>query len=304
MADPSAVVDTRVRRALFQFVLPALEARSAPLDEIAAHHVLSEPIPHHEAAMAEYEPFPIGGAWGPAWSTTWFRLRGRVPADWAGEEVALAFVVGGAGSTGFGAEALVWDGGEPMQGISPNHRRYRIARSATGGEAVDLLVEAAANPKPPWGSNTWPLLAPEPDGPPLFRLARAELVVVDRDLGAFAHDFRVLVELLRDLPAGDPRTARIRHRLNAACNALDLADVAATFRDAWPDLREALDAPASPRTHVVHATGHAHLDTAWLWPLRETIRKCASHLQHRGATHGRPPRVPLRLLPGAAASRG
>ena len=23
------------------------------------------------------------------------------------------------------------------------------------------------------------------------------------------------------------------------------------------------------------AVGHAHIDTAWLWPLRETIRKCA-----------------------------
>ena len=23
------------------------------------------------------------------------------------------------------------------------------------------------------------------------------------------------------------------------------------------------------------ATGHAHIDSAWLWPVRETIRKCA-----------------------------
>ena len=27
--------------------------------------------------------------------------------------------------------------------------------------------------------------------------------------------------------------------------------------------------------HHVHAVGHAHIDTAWLWPLRETRRKCA-----------------------------
>ncbi|HKC19730.1 MAG TPA: glycoside hydrolase family 38 C-terminal domain-containing protein, partial [Candidatus Dormibacteraeota bacterium] len=27
--------------------------------------------------------------------------------------------------------------------------------------------------------------------------------------------------------------------------------------------------------HTVHATGHAHIDTAWLWPLREARRKCA-----------------------------
>ncbi|MGH0150168.1 UNVERIFIED_CONTAM: hypothetical protein FKN15_022366 [Acipenser sinensis] len=27
--------------------------------------------------------------------------------------------------------------------------------------------------------------------------------------------------------------------------------------------------------HVVHAMGHCHIDTAWLWPYEETIRKCA-----------------------------
>ncbi len=237
--------------------------------------MLGEPISFADAESATYEPFPVGGSWGPAWSTTWFRLSGQVPADWAGEEVAVVFVIGSAGSTGFGAEAQVWDGGRPMQGISPNHRRYRVAKAATGGEPIDLFVEAAANPKPPFGANTWPLLMPEPDGPPLFRLARAELIVVQRELGEFAHDFRVLVVLLGDLPPEDPRTARIRRHLNTACNALDLADIAGTFRAAWPELHEALDAPAAARTHVIHATGHAHLDTAWLWPLRETVRKCA-----------------------------
>ncbi len=29
-----------------------------------------------------------------------------------------------------------------------------------------------------------------------------------------------------------------------------------------------------PSTHRVIATGHAHIDTAWLWPIRETVRKC------------------------------
>ncbi len=32
---------------------------------------------------------------------------------------------------------------------------------------------------------------------------------------------------------------------------------------------------AAPGTHAVSIVGHAHLDTAWLWPLRETIRKCS-----------------------------
>ena len=67
MPDPNDVVDTRVRRALYQFVLAALEGPKTPLDEVAAHHVLGEPISYADAAAAVYEPFTVGSLWGPAW---------------------------------------------------------------------------------------------------------------------------------------------------------------------------------------------------------------------------------------------
>ncbi len=35
----------------------------------------------------------------------------------------------------------------------------------------------------------------------------------------------------------------------------------------WPRLQ-------APARHRIVATGHAHIDTAWLWPLAETVRKC------------------------------
>ena len=36
-----------------------------------------------------------------------------------------------------------------------------------------------------------------------------------------------------------------------------------------------LNKPASASDLEVSAIGHAHIDTGWLWPVRETIRKCA-----------------------------
>ena len=36
-----------------------------------------------------------------------------------------------------------------------------------------------------------------------------------------------------------------------------------------------LSRPASASAHHLVATGHAHIDSAWLWPVRETMRKCA-----------------------------
>ncbi len=189
--------------------------------------------------------------------------------------MALGFGIGGAGSTGFGAEALVWRDGQPVQGLSPNHRSYLISGAATGGESVELFVEAAANPPSPFGANPWPLLLPEPDGAPLFTLQQADLHVRDPEFDRFWHDVRVLVELLAELPDGDPQAARLYAGLDRACNALQLPDISDSWRSARPVIEELLAEESSPSAHRVSMVGHAHLDTAWLWPLRETIRKCA-----------------------------
>ena len=162
-----------------------------------------------------------------------------------------------------------------MQGLSPNHRSYLISGAAAGGESVELFVEAAANPPSPFGANPWPLLLPEPDGAPLFTLQQADLHVRDPEFDRFWHDVRVLVELLAELPDGDPQAARLYAGLDRACNALQLPDISDSWRSARPVIEELLAEESAPSAHRVSMVGHAHLDTAWLWPLRETIRKCA-----------------------------
>ena len=235
-----------------------------------------EPIPAEQAFAADYQPFPVGGSWGPPWDTTWFRLRGHRPRGWAGREVALGFAIGNAGSTGFGAEALVWRDGRPVQGLSPNHREYLLTGERRGGEDVDLYVEAAANPPSPFGANPWPLLLPDPDGAPLFTLQRADLHVRDPEFEEFWHDFRVLVELLARAPR---RRAPLRPALRRARAGLQPARPARHRRTAGGgpsrSSRSCSASAPAPGTHRSSMVGHAHLDTAWLWPLRETVRKCA-----------------------------
>jgi alpha-mannosidase len=264
----------RIVRVLNEFVRPRRQGPSVPV-EVAAYHLNGEPVPAAEAFAADYQPFPVGGSWGPAWDTTWFRIRGRIPAEWAGRPVAFGFRIGGAGSTGFGAEALVWRAGRPVQGLSPNHREHLLTADAAGGEDVEIFVEAAANPPSPFGANPWPLLLPDPDGAPLFTLQQADLHTRDPEFEEFWHDFRVLVDLLGELPDGEPRAARLFAGLERACNLLDLPDISGSWRRAHPELKALLAERPAPGTHAVAMVGHAHLDTAWLWPLRETVRKCA-----------------------------
>ncbi len=115
----------------------------------------------------------------------------------------------------------------------------------------------------------------EPHGAPQFTLARADLHVIDPAFEAFFDDFRVAVELLFELPASEPRHARLLAGLERACDGLDLPDIGDTWEEVAPLVRALLDEPASPSAHRVSAVGHAHLDTAWLWPVRETVRKAA-----------------------------
>src|SRR5205823_6258734 len=92
---------------------------------------------------------------------------------------------------------------------------------------------------------------------------------------ALYHDMRVLLDLYEHIESMERRrAAEILRALNSACNLLDPDDVAASADQARLPLARVLAAPANATAHRISAVGNAHIDTAWLWPLRETRRKC------------------------------
>ena len=288
--DPASPDEVRHRAwtLLGAVVEPAVFGPGAALS-ITAHHVAAEPIPPAEAPGRRYAPFAVGDAWGPRWGTTWFRLRGRIPAGWAGQEVVLRLESLRAGTSIPGGEYLIFrpaDDGRlvPLLGLSPQHAAASLTASAAGGEDVDLFVEAAANPttpEDPMAGFDWPELRPDPGGPPGFVLTRCELAVRRPAVRALATDLRLAAGLAAHLDAGSAAAAGAHAALAGACAALDPADVPGTAAAARAALAPLLveRAPAATNGHGprarVTAVGHAHIDTAWLWPLRETVRKCA-----------------------------
>lgn len=272
----------RLRWILDEHIRPAVWGEAVPLD-VAAHHVEGEPEPAEVALAADYEPFAVGERWGPPWGTSWFRITGRVPAEWAGQHVVAKLATGLHPRVGFGGEALVWQNGEPQQGLSWDHDEYPVVPAATaavaGGESVELHLEAAANPYLLGGVRSGrdpvPLYMPEPEGAPLLRFGRADLVVKHDEVAALADDVDVLLALGRELGTGDRRGAQVVAALEEAARRLDLDDVVGTAKAARAPLAEVLAVRASSAAHRVTAVGHAHIDTAWLWPLRETRRKVA-----------------------------
>jgi alpha-mannosidase len=273
--DDRALVEGRLDRVLRERIRPAVHGFGRPL-EVAVWHVPGEPVPVADGLAASYRPAKPGEEWGPAWGTSWFRLTGAVPEDWAGRTVEAVVDLGFDGvGPGFSAEALVYrPDGTAVKGLHPRSQWIRVGSPVTGGETVELYVEAAANPLIAGPVTRLGDVATAGDDP-LYRLVRADLTVFDRQVWELVADLEVLGGLMHALHDTDPRRWDLARAIGRALDALDLDDVPGTAEHAREALAPALACPAHASAHRVSAVGHAHIDSAWLWPQRETVRKVA-----------------------------
>lgn len=109
MHDDRSLVEGRLERALRQFIRPAQYAARTPL-ALSVWEVPGEPVPVGQALRGTYAPFETGTPWGPPWSTSWFRLEGIVPDEYAGRRVEVVVDPGFTGEgPGFQAEGMVYD---------------------------------------------------------------------------------------------------------------------------------------------------------------------------------------------------
>ncbi len=264
--------ETRIAQALeriHKLIYPAV----APV-EIGIWNVGGEPVAAEKAFKAKYVPFAVGDMWGGLWDTSWFRFRGKVPREWKGRDVVARVRLTSIGREGFTAEGLIYQHGKIVRAINANRRDVDIAKRAKGGEAFEFFVEAAANGGTNESGETEGLNMPDYHGKPNFRLVQAELAVFSREAFDYYYDFKVAREAMDGLSADSQRRAELCYALNASLNLLDYED-ASTIKAARAALKEVLSKRNGSTAHQISAVGHAHIDTAWLWPLRETIRKCA-----------------------------
>ncbi|MBT6777667.1 alpha-mannosidase [bacterium] len=232
-------------------------------------------VPFSEKNKLKYKPISKGKSWGKEWDSAWFCLNGSIKKEWRGKKIIA--------DLDFSGEGLVYDPkGKEIQGITnasiwdQNFARTRvlIPKTCIKSNEVEIWVETAANSL----FGIFVDVDPEQDNPKRHGTFDAKVETIDigifrEDIWHLYLDVRILLGLIEKLEKDSTQRLRIINSLNQAVIA---------FKDDKKDanssrniLSAELNKRASSSELKVAAVGHAHIDTGWLWPVKETIRKCA-----------------------------
>ncbi|OGS23337.1 MAG: hypothetical protein A2252_09440 [Elusimicrobia bacterium RIFOXYA2_FULL_39_19] len=215
-------------------------------------------MPFKELKHKNWQKITAGRRWGGNWESAWFKFTGTIPKEWKGKEIFFLIDTG--------SEACVFsEKGEPLAGLTSQETRPdQLFRKSlfpvknTPGAKVSLLVEAAANMITGYSKDCF--------------LKEASLVILNREKWNLWHDIYFLVNLHDHLPENHPKRKQLMYAVNNALNCYG-AGSQKEVTAARAVLKPKINNRVNYSSHKVSAVGHAHIDVAWLWPLRETVRK-------------------------------
>lgn len=211
-----------------------------------------------------WKPYRLGTHWGedkPDF-TSWFRTRIAIPKDF---QKPGAFIELGLSPA---REALVYLNGTPWQGLSENHTSVPLKNCGHLEKPLNILIEAYTEfPREP---------QPQYHG----KFSIAEIRCVDQVLHDFCFDIQAGLETAKVL---DPNSRQYQTLLDLLLEAMkiihplpdDPDQLRRSVARAMAGYRKGLESlPSEPGLGKLTLTGHSHIDTAWLWDLVETQRKC------------------------------
>lgn len=224
-----------------------------------------EPVPFAKRELLARRPVRAGSRWGRAHTCAWFHatldLRPHLSRAGGAHDLALILDTDG--------EALVLtDDGEVVGMVTSRLTpidRHAPARAKTRLELTpELLSRAAPDGRLSlWLDAGFNGKLVQPFG--VARVRQLDLVRIDRAAEVAYLD--LLAVAYASLRAG-AHEQMYAGALAAAFAAAERRDWSGTRRELAPVLRGAPE-----ESLALTALGHAHLDMAWLWPIRETRRK-------------------------------
>ena len=229
-----------------------------------------------------FAPIAVGTAWGGEWNNAWIKGSFTVPQTLDGQPLYALSHCGG-------NEQLFFINGIPKGIYNTKNREYIGGHHASqyigkmhAGETVELAFECYAGHYDP---NTDPYdnyFCPDPSQTFQHVFEGVEICERNEEIFTMIFDVRELLNAARHLPDGNFTGARAKKALVQINDVLMLYPKDAEEAAVMDGVRKAL-AISRPffrggNSRVfgrVGILGHSHMDTAWLWPVSETIRKCA-----------------------------
>ena len=207
--------------------------------------------------------------WGSWMQNFVLRTAFAVPEDWdRSQPLALYLPLGEAGDFSH-PEALAYIDGEPYAACDRHHQEILLKPEWMDGKAHLLALHG------------WTGLRDFGKKEPFSKLymshcALAQIHQPTRDFIILA---RLALETTQSLDQDNPTRYGLLNALNEAFNAIDTRDPLGrdgfyeSVEPALQGLKAGIEKSGVPMGAVIHATGHAHIDIAWLWTLGQTRRK-------------------------------
>lgn len=223
-----------------------------------------EPTPFSEKSSLVFKPIKVGDVWAEKnFACAWFHLEGKLPVDIDRKGLYLDFFNGGEGLLvdkngsalkGFTAGSPAWG----ALGYTVEKRYYPIDDLADSEGNIDLYIDGASNC----------FL-----GEFIQNAVLSSACVMRRNEQLFDlyYDFDVLLNYTATLEGGSERKYQFVYALRDVMNLIVYHDP--DFYSKAKKITKSLFESGEEDKIVTTAIGHAHMDLAWLWPIRETKRK-------------------------------
>ena len=220
-----------------------------------------------------------GEIWGGERTYCWFRGTYEVPERLAGQPLYI--------SPRFGSfETMLFVDGVPYgtfaYKLAPtghgNHYCDLLRMAPKAGERIDVALEAYAGH---FVIGTQPF-EPAPEGDFHYAFEGVDICTKNQDIADFIFDLRALNQLASTMNENSFRRADVINCLTEVHKAVyyspehtDEAVWRAALKEAREIMRPCLEVKNSESAPKCGIIGHSHMDTAWLWDISQTIKKCA-----------------------------
>ncbi|MGP3778712.1 alpha-mannosidase [Halanaerobium saccharolyticum] len=169
-----------------------------------------------------------------------------------------------------GGEALLSINGEIVHGLDRNHKEMIIDSNQYAGQEVELVIEAALD-----RINKIYL---EIEGYK-HSFSRAEFKIVDREGKSFYYNLLSLFELKNELQGIEKEKYKkievIYQKLKEMYYNQKRKNAKIDFKFLNKVYHSEIEKIESENNYKIACFGHAHIDLAWLWQFKETVRKSA-----------------------------